>query len=258
VRHGKLGKLPRKPHRRTLDLRRYLVAGPSGLPTPPAKLWREYKVPKWTMAMNDTVGCCTVAAIAHMVMLMTAHTGAMVTPSDADVIAVYSAVTGYDPSQTDADGNNPTDNGAAITDVLAYWQTKGIAGDRILGWAAVGLDPAQIDLATYIFGAVDIGFNVPAFALTQFGWGFPWDLALQGDGRIVGGHSVPLFGYGRRGFDATTWGANQKLGRPFAATYMDEAYVVVTDDWVNASTGLAPNLLNRTALLADLAAMKAA
>ena len=174
----------------------------------------------------------------------------MVTPSLADVIAVYSAVTGYVP------GDPSTDNGAAITDVLAYWQSHGIASHTILGWAAVPLDPASIDLATYIFGAVDIGFNVPAYALTETNWGWPWDLAPEGDGTIVGGHSVPVFGYGRRGFDVTTWGANQKMGRPFAATFMDEAYAVVTDDWVNASTGMAPNLLNRTALLADLAAMR--
>src|SRR5580700_2315061 len=124
----KLGKLPPKFNRRTLLLQNYLPTGV--LPSAPAKLWREYKVPPagWGMLGNDKVGDCTCAAIAHMVMLMTAHTGTMVSPSLDETLAVYTAVTGYDPSQTQPDGSNPTDQGAAITDILAYWQNVGIAG----------------------------------------------------------------------------------------------------------------------------------
>src|SRR6202142_4151114 len=99
MRHGKLGKLAPKPNRRTLRLSRYLLAGATGLPTPPLKLWREYRVPPsgWGMMGNDTIGDCTCAAIAHMVMLMTAHTGTMISPTLEDTLAVYSAVTGYYP-----------------------------------------------------------------------------------------------------------------------------------------------------------------
>ena len=245
----KLGKLAPKFNRKTLSLSKYLG---SALPTAPAKLWREYKVPpgSWGMMMNNTVGCCTCAAIAHMVMLFTAHTGTMVTPTDDEVIAVYSAVTGYVP------GDESTDNGAAITDVLAYWQASGIAGHKILAWAAINLDPQSIAQAMYLFGAVDVGFNVPASAMTQFQNGEAWDIVTP-DGGIEGGHSVPLFGKGSEGFDCTTWGANQKLTNRFAAMYMDEVYVVITEDWINAASGLAPNLLNLAALQTDLQAIRA-
>jgi hypothetical protein len=37
--------------------------------------------------------------------------------------------------------------------------------------------------------------------------------------------------------------------------YMDEAYVIVTPDWVNEASGLAPNALNMDALVADLKAL---
>ncbi len=245
----KFGKLPPKFNRKTLRLSNYITGT---LPTAPAKLWREYKVPPtaWGMDMNDTVGDCTCAAIAHMVMLFTAHTGAMVTPTDDQVIAVYSAVTGYVP------GDQSTDNGAAITDVLAYWQSTGIAGHKILGWAQIGLTPPQIKLAMYLFGAVDIGFNVPQSAMDQFQTGQNWDV-VSPDGGIIGGHSVPLFGAGSAGFDCTTWGANQKLTNAFAAAYVDEGYVVVTQDWINAASGLAPNQFDLATLQADLAAVRA-
>jgi hypothetical protein len=251
----KFGKLPPKWNRKTLKLSEYLL---SGLPAAPAKVWREYKIDPdaWNMFKNDTVGDCTCAAIAHMVMLFTAHTGKIVVPTDADVIGVYSAVTGYDPSQTDADGNNPTDQGAAITDILNYWQSTGIAGHKILGWAKIALTPAALRAALYLFGAVDIGFNVPQSAMDQFDAGQAWDVVAD-DGGIQGRHSVPLFGYGAAGFDCTTWAKNQKLTDAFGGQYIDEGYAVITEDWINAATGLAPNMLNLAALKTDLAAVSA-
>jgi len=244
----KFGKLAPKFNKKTLSLSKYV--GP--LVSVPKKLWREYKIPVggWTMMANDTVGDCTCAAIGHMVMLFTAHTGTMVTPTDADVLAVYSAVTGYTPSDPS------TDQGAAITDILAYWQSTGIAGHKILGWVKIGLDPAALQQAMYLFGAVDMGFNVPQSAMDQVNAGQDWDVVTP-DGGIVGGHSVPLFGYGSKGYDCTTWGANQKLTTAFADAYMDEAYAVVTQDWIDAASGLAPNQFNLAALQADLKAIGA-
>ncbi|MGC1581322.1 MAG: hypothetical protein WA766_07555, partial [Candidatus Acidiferrales bacterium] len=101
----KFGKLAPKYNKKTLNLRKYLLGSP--LPTAPTKLWREYKVPPsgWGMMENDQLGDCTCAAIGHMVMLMTAHTGTMVTPTDDEVLAVYEAVGNYVP------GDPSTDNG---------------------------------------------------------------------------------------------------------------------------------------------------
>jgi len=246
---GKLGKLAPKLNKKTLRLSHYLLGD---LPAAPAKLWREYKIPPsaWGMMKNDSIGDCTCAAIAHMVMLFTAHTGTMVVPTDDEVVAVYSAVTGYNPADPS------TDNGAAITDILNFWQTTGIAGHKILGWAQIALTSARLRQAMYLFGAVDIGFNVPQSAMNQTDAGQTWDV-VPNDGGIIGGHSVPLFGFGSMGFDCTTWGANQKLTNGFADTYMDEAYVVVTEDWLDAATGLAPNQFDLATLQADLAAVRA-
>src|SRR5580698_5360811 len=150
----KFGKLAPKKNSKTLLLSKYLTTTlPATLPPAPEKVWREYKVPPslWGMLGNDTIGDCTCAAIAHFLMLVTAHTGTMVTPSVSDVLSVYSAVSGYDP----ATGAN--DNGAAITDVLEYWRTTGISGHKILAWAAI--DPTnipEVKQGIWLFGGVDI------------------------------------------------------------------------------------------------------
>jgi hypothetical protein len=243
-----LGKTPPKFNKRTLRLGNYLI--PDAPPIPPTKTYWEYKVPAWTMAKNDTVGDCTCAAIAHMVMLWTAHAGAMVTPSDTDVLAVYSAVTGYDP----ATGLN--DNGAAITDVLEYWRTTGIAGHKIDGWASIdNTNQRTVKQAIYLFGGIDIGVNLPNSAMDQTNAKAAWTV-LPDDGGIDGGHSIPLFGYGADGTTAVTWGQLQPMTWDWFAKYADESYAVVSKDWLDAN-GDAPNHLDIAALVADLAALKA-
>jgi len=254
---GKYGKLAPKFNPKTLKLKKYLMR--PNMPPPPAKLWREFKIPAdaWQMFGNDTIGDCTCAAVAHMLMLVTAHTGTIVIPTLADVVGMYSAVTGYDPTQTQPDGSNPTDNGAAITDILNYWQTTGLAGHKILGWGQIDNTNINLNkLGMYIFAATDIGVQVPASAETQFAAGQAWT-PVTPDGGIQGGHSVPNFGEGAQGESCVTWSKRQEMTWDWFTKYGDESYVVVTQDWVNNATGLAPNMLNMDALVADLAAIKA-
>ena len=74
----KLGRLPRKFNRKTLLFHDYLQLDF----LTPKKVYWEYKIPDdaWQMFGNDTIGDCTCACIAHMLMLVTAHTGKMVVP----------------------------------------------------------------------------------------------------------------------------------------------------------------------------------
>lgn len=244
----KFGCLPRKFNRKTLLFHDYLLPAF----TTPKKVYWEYRVPDdaWGMFGNDTIGDCTCACIAHMLMLSTSHTGKMVTPDPADVIAAYSAVSGYDP----ATGAN--DNGAAITDVLNYWQTTGLAGHKILGWAEIdAANDANVNSAIWAFGGVDCGFNVPQSAMDEFDNGLAWTVVP--DSAIEGGHSVPIFGEGVLGKTCVTWAKRQQLLQSFFITYFDECYCVLTQDWIDNATGLAPNMMNMDALIAALAALKA-
>jgi hypothetical protein len=254
----KLGKLSPKANPKTLLFSKYLKA--TAPPPPPSKVFREYKIPSdaWGMFANDTVGDCTCADVAHEIMLFTAHTGNLVTPEISDVLAMYSAITGYDPKQTDALGNNPTDTGAAITDVLNYWQTTGLAGHKILGWAQIDhTNLLHRKQGIYIFGANDVGVQLPTIAQDQFGADETWDV-VSDDGGIEGGHCITEIGYGTLGSDFVTWGkGDQKATTAWSNKYVDEAYVVITQDWLNEASGLAPNSLDLDALNADLQALRA-
>jgi hypothetical protein len=242
----KFGKLPPKNSLKALHLSKYLTDL-----SVPAKVYWEYKVPDdlWGMFSNDTIGDCTCAAIAHMLMMFTAHTGKMVTPEVSDVIKAYSAVSGYDPTT----GFN--DNGAAIVDVLEYWQTIGIAGHKILGFAKIdNTNIQQMQKAIWLFGAADLGVNLPSAAEDQFFADEAWDLTKK-DGPIQGGHSVPVFGYGRLGQTCITWGKRQPMSWDWTRKYCDEAYTVITQDWINRATSKAPSGFDLETLKSDLAAM---
>jgi hypothetical protein len=250
----KLGKLAPKAHPKTLRFGAFLL--PDAPPPPPAKLWREYKIPEdaWGMFGNDTIGDCTCAGIAHLLMLVTAHTGGMVVPDEKDVIEFYSAVSGYDPS------TGANDNGAAITDVLDRWQSVGFSGHKIVAWA--GIEPANFlhrHQGMYIFGGNNVGVELPAIAQQQFADNATWDVPSDGnDGGIEGGHCIIEAGYGADGSDFVSWGrGTQKATNAWSQKYMDEAYVVITQDWIDNATGLAPNMMNMDALVAALAALKA-
>ena len=241
----RLGKLAPKANYKTLRLRNYLHS--SAPPIPATKAW-DAAFKAWPMDGNDVIGDCTVAAIAHMVMLWTATTGQMVKPTRDQVVAVYSAITGYDPE------TGANDNGAAITDVLDYWRTKGIAGHKIDGWAQIDQTNLQeVKQAIYLFGGVNPGLQVPQSAMDQSQNGQPWTV-LKRDGGIIGGHSVPAFDYNANGGTAATWGMRQDFTWNFWLKYMDECYAIVSLDWLYKN-GVSPSFLNLAALRADLKAL---
>lgn len=219
----------------------------------PEKVYREYKIPPdaWGMFGNDTIGDCTCACIAHILMLVTAHTGKLVIPDESDVIAAYSAVSGYDPI------TGANDNGAEIPDVLNYWMNTGLAGHKILAWADIDYTNEEAQKqGIYIFGATDDAVQLPNSAMDQFQADQAWVVEAD-DGGIDGGHSIPRFGYGSGGASCVTWAKTQPGSWDWWAKYLLESSVVITQDWINQATGLAPNTLDMDALQADLKALKA-
>jgi len=203
------------------------------------------------MFSNDQIGCCVVASIAHTLMNVTAHTGEVVVPTDQEVIEFYSAISGYVP------GDEATDNGAAITDGLAHWQSVGISGHKILGWAQIDVtNHTQVMLGNYIFGGVDIGFNVPQFAMEEVADMSDWTM-MQADTNIIGGHSVPVMAHGNKGCACITWAKIQRMSWDFFSAYCDEGYCIITEDWLRQADGLTPSGFDLDALKADLLALTA-
>jgi hypothetical protein len=246
----KLGKLAPKPHPKTLLMSRYLTAN---LPRPAARVFREYKVPAAAKLMygNDSVGDCTCAAAADHIILTTVHTGTIGIPALADVISMYSAVSGY------VDGDASTDNGAAMTDVLSHLQTTGLAGHKILGWAQIDhTNSLHRQLAVDLFGATYVGVQLPMNAQRQFANNQPWE-AEDNDGGIEGGHCILRVGYGARGDNYVTWAKwDQKASTAWSDKYVDEEYIMVTESWINQATQKTPGGLNLAALMADLEALR--
>lgn len=253
----KLGKLAPKHNPKTLKFSTFLKKG--ALAPPPVKVWREYKIPAdaWQMFGNDLMGDCTCAAVAHQLMLVTAHTGKMVVPELKDVLKMYMTISGFNPALSDSEGNNPTDGGAAITDALDYWQTVGLAGHKILGWAQIDhKNLLHRNQGVYIFGANNVGVQLPQSAQTQFNKNQTWKPVKRD--KIAGGHCIIEVGMGRLGRNYVTWGkGDQKGTNAWDKKYTDEAYVVITQDWINEASGLAPNSMNMDALKVALAELRA-
>lgn len=207
------------------------------------------EVVSWPMYGNDQLGDCTAACAGHQIQAWTRYTGAEVAVPQDDIIQLYSAVSGYDPS------TGANDNGAVIQDVLTYWRKSGVpvAGHRILAFAQLK-DLSQVKQALYVFGSVYLGVNVPSSAMDQFDADQPWTV-VQGS-PIEGGHAIPLqyAGTGACPYQVVTWAKLQGMDQEWLDTYCEEAWVVITDDWL-AKNGHTPDGLDLQQLGADLAAL---
>ncbi len=250
----KLGKHPAQHDPRTLLFATYAMAA---LPAPPASLdlTSKVKVP-WGMMDNAQLGDCTCAAAGHLLMEWTANAQSKIfTPSDNQIVAAYSAITGYN-SKTGAN-----DNGAVEIDVLKYWRQSGIAGHKIQ--AFVALEPSNtthIMDGTWIFGGCYIGLNLPKTAQAQTQNHQPWSVTsagTTGDGApgSWGGHAVPVVAYDARSLTVVTWGALQTMTWGFWAAYCDEAYAILSPDFLGKA-GKTPDGFNLAQLQEDLADVK--
>lgn len=241
----KLGKLKKRVDRRTFKLSRYLQ--PDRLTLPPRELdWGRDQYP---MFRNDQIGCCTVAAAAHMIGDWSAmcHTGYTLT--DQDVIKAYSAVSGYNP----ATGAN--DDGAVMLDVLNYWRQKGIGGHKILAYAEADTSNiVECMLASWLFGGLYLGLALPVSADRQRIWDIiPGGPVGAGEPYTWGGHAVRMCAYTVGWSTVATWGERQLATWQWLLTYADEAYAVLSVDWLAHGGGAAPNGFNLAKLQSDLA-----
>lgn len=249
----KLGKHPARHDPRTLLLASYVTPA---LPAPPASFDLTAKVQTWGMMQNDQLGDCTCAAAGHLIMEWTANAkGKTVTPTDQQIVAAYSAITGYNP------GTGANDNGAAEIDVLNYWRQSGIANHKIGAYMA--LEPANhthIMDSVYIFGGCYIGLLLPTSAQEQVRNHQPWSVppgGPAGDGKpgSWGGHAVPVVAYDARGVTVVTWGALQMMTWTFWEAYCEEAYAILSTDYLTGKK-VTPQGFNLQQLQADLGDLK--
>ncbi len=251
----KLGRRPAKHDARTLRLADYIKGPPSAkeYPAPPsARDWTGPAAPDWHDLLNLQIGDCTVAATGHAIQAWTANHGAEVTPADADILAAYRTVSGYDPAKPE------TDVGALLLDVMNYWRQTGVAGHKI--GAFVSLNPKntlEMEAAINLFGGVLLGLELPLAAQNQTTWdiappGIYHDAAYAPGG--WGGHAVYVPAYSRVGWTCVTWGRLKQATTEFGRAYAVEAYAALSEDWVSGATP-APNGFPIDQLRSDLEAI---
>lgn len=242
----KLGKLPVRLDVRTLRFARYVDR--TKLPPPPAELDLTGHVPNWPMYANDRIGDCTIAAAGHMIEAWTAAVGHVTEVSEPVVLRAFDAVKIVDPRTGEA--------GAVELDVLRYWRKTGIGGHHIGAFAGISLhDDTLVRTGAYLFGGLYIGLALPVTAQEQEVW--DWTGSLRGPAKpgSWGGHAVDVVGYDPEGLTVVTWGSVKQMTWRFWERYVDEAYALLSPDFLHGDE--APNGFDLTALKADLALVTA-
>jgi hypothetical protein len=233
-------KLGRKPNSGKPRVKLTAELVPAAAYNPPASVDYYSKVPaaSWGMDGNDQYGDCTCAEVDHTTKTRQVAAGnPEVKSSASEVLALYTAVTGFNP-------NDPnTDQGAEMQAVRDYWRktgaTLGGKDHKILLFAEVEhQDDMLIRWCVDRFGAVGLGINFPASAMAQFNAGQPWDV-VKGSA-IEGGHAISMVGYDAKFAYIVTWGKVQPMTWAFFDTYVEEAWVDLDDSFVNSVNGQDP------------------
>jgi len=215
----RFGKHPPKQDYRTLRLKNYLT---SALAAPPpsydvlSKVYRKLGVsdPKQLFPMdgNDTLGDCTIAAVAHAITTYRGLVGKKHIMDQQAVIKLYMHLTGG------------IDSGMNELDVLNYWRQNTVSGDEILAYASINHNNhTHIQQAIQLFGGVYLGFQVQQNCVQEFNAGQPWTPGpLTQDG-----HAVFAVAYDSTGVTVLTWGDTQKATWAWWDECVDEAYAIL-------------------------------
>lgn len=231
-----LGKLPAvRPH----GLSELKVYATSKLPAPPASV--EYGASlKYGMDDNDKIGDCVMAGCAHLIQAWNAEVKEKdAIPSDSAIETEYFKLTGGQ------------DSGLNEASVLQTWHKSGLFGHKIEGYAPVDFkDITALHQTIAFYGGVMFGIACPESAQEQFGAGQPWTVVPGSP--IEGGHCIVAIGYDAQYVHCVTWGAVVKVSYPFLSRYLDEAWCIISSEFVEAGKGPA---LDLASLKADLAAL---
>ena len=215
------------------------------LPTPPASVAVPGPVADYPMDGNDVWGDCTIAGIAHLLAAwnILVDSTSIPVPTAQQCIALYEQLTG---------SNTPPGDGLNETTLLAQWRKEGLFGNQIEAYAPVDYK-SIIDLhqAVAFYGGAYLGIACPESAQQQFQENQPWTYVPGSP--IEGGHCIVALGYTPTALLCATWGGIAEVTYPFLAHYLDEAFAIISQEFVQANGG--PEL-DLAALEEDLDSLK--
>lgn len=198
----------------------YYSAGP--LPKAPASV-AVPEVSDWGVLGNDRAGDCGVAGLEHGFMADAVITKRPGEPeaSDQQALDYYFAYTGGQ------------DSGVVLSQYLTYVRRKGYYGHSVKAFAPVAVhDVPTLHTAINLFGFAYTGIAVTQAMMDAFQAGQPWTMdSLQG--QVVGGHCIPLVGYDSSALYAVTWGKIQPIAYPAWHYMSDEAWAVISGEFVH-------------------------
>jgi hypothetical protein len=215
----RFGKHPPKVDYRTLRLKNYLTPA---LPAPPAsynvltQVYENLKISNpvtlFPMDGNDTKGDCTIAALAHAITVYSGMVKKQDIMKQQDVLKLYMHLTGG------------VDSGLNELDVLKYWQSNSVSGNKILAY--VSIDPknhTNVQQAIKLFGGVYLGFQVQQNCIQEFDARKPWTPGTL----TQDGHAVYAVAYDSSTVTVLTWGNTQPGTWAWWDECVDEAYAIL-------------------------------
>jgi hypothetical protein len=258
----KLGRKPAVAARQSKLLKASKYLNTIALPPAPPVVSYQNAVSAWGMLGNDTAGDCVVAGSVHLQMDWAANAGnPPVVVTDAQAIALYSQLTGYDPS------TGANDTGLVITDYLDLWRNTGVFGNKISAYVSLhegdGNTPQPwnhsiLMAAIWLFGGVMSGVNLPKAWEGATTWTAPSRAHrfFQWAPGSWGGHCVPMVGYDDRYVYVVSWGVVVPVEWAAVDMFFSEGYASIDPLWVSA-TGLAASGFDMPTLTNDLPAVAA-
>jgi hypothetical protein len=191
------------------------------------------------MYSNSKFGDCFWAAATH---LADVHrywtTGTFTTQPDSVPLDAYAAAMGFDPSQTQPDGSNPTDQGTDPQRGFDYLIRNGLSGDAC-EFPPIEIDPRNFDdvlRAMDECGGLMVGMSVPTDVNDTAS--VPWAATTSNDE----GHEV-FFGKGDSNSDLLgfiSWGNPRfQMTKECWLANVNQCTAYVDADWI-AATGKTP------------------
>ena len=246
----KLGRLKERRDARTVKFGRYVPDDLDLYRAPDATTYAA-KVHSWPMAYNDRCGCCTLSSLYHGDLLRAANSGQPPKMQEGDVLAAYKHLSGWNGVEGD-----PSDTGLVMLDVLKFARRQG----WIKGFVRVDQHHSgHVRHAAAMMGGLYVGQDLPRTVFGRDVWAVR-DPSLKGDSAIgsAGGHATHFCDYSPEWWPLVSWGGLRRATWAYTMTYVEEAWAVLSDNWIDKASKLAPPGFRLEELEADLAALGAA
>jgi hypothetical protein len=246
----KLGRLPHNPAQvaRMPRLTLHPMLSGTTIPTYPPVLDRGRFQFQPGMDDNDQIGDCTAAGYANGARAAAALSGYGIEITVPQAVDFYSQCSGYNPKTPLVDGENPTDTGAVLADVLTVQAKGGFAAtNQMLVADFATVEPADLNAIRAITARTGMLYCGVDLALADQAPAAFWDIntpAAAGDPApgSWGGHCLGLWDWtGTRDTDLVrlaTWGTFQTATWRWVKSRLVEAHAVMWRDLGSAIPGL--------------------